>query len=159
MATHRARLTIPSESRPTYTLRLRVRQYEIDVLGHVNNAVYLHYLEQVAVEHAERLGFSHARLLEVGGLFVVRRYEIDYLGAATAGDELDVTTWVESISGARAIRSYDIRKVGATKPLVTARAVWAWIDARTFVPRPIPPEMIAMLLPPSPSTDESETSG
>jgi acyl-CoA thioester hydrolase len=128
-------------------LRLRVRQYEIDVLGHVNNAVYLNYLEQVAVEHAERLGFSHARLLEVGGLFVVRRFEIDYLGAAVAGDELDVTTWVESISGARAIRSYDIRKVGAAKPLVTARAVWAWIDARTFRPRPIPPEMIAALLP------------
>jgi acyl-CoA thioester hydrolase len=126
-----------------------VRQYEIDVLGHVNNAVYLNYLEHVAVEHAERLGFSHARLVEIGGLFVVRRFEIDYLGAAVAGDELDVTTWVESISGARAIRSYDIRKAGAAKSLVTARAVWAWIDARTFHPRPIPPEMIAALVSPT----------
>ena len=35
----------------------KVRHYEMDALGHVNNAVYLHYLEQAAIEHSAAAGF------------------------------------------------------------------------------------------------------
>lgn len=41
-----------------YTARYPGRQYELDVLGHVNNAVYLNWVEQVAVDHVEALGFG-----------------------------------------------------------------------------------------------------
>lgn len=44
-----------------FVTQLRVRHHEMDALGHVNNAVYQHYLEQAAVEHAESLGFTLAR--------------------------------------------------------------------------------------------------
>jgi acyl-CoA thioester hydrolase len=138
----RRRIAVPQDERSRHTMALRVRQYEVDVLGHVNNAVYLNYLEQVAVEHAESLGFTHERLLELGGLFVVRRHEIDYLGAAAAGDELRVTTWVESFSGARALRTYEIVHAGSGRRLVAARTVWAWIDAKSFAPRPVPRAII-----------------
>ena len=46
-----------------YTMPLRVRKYEMDALGHVNNAVYLNYMEQAATEHAEALGFGQERVL------------------------------------------------------------------------------------------------
>src|SRR5438874_9894812 len=69
----------PRDGRPVYVMRLRVRHYETDALGHVNNAVYLNYLEQAAIEHAAAMGFGQARLAELGGFFVVRRHEIDYL--------------------------------------------------------------------------------
>jgi len=42
----------------TFTTQLRVRHYEMDPLGHVNNAVYQNYLEQAAIEHSEHLGFT-----------------------------------------------------------------------------------------------------
>ena len=122
-------------------MRLRVRQYEMDSFGHVNNAVYLNYLEQAATEHAEVTGFAQSRLAELGGLFVVRRHEIEYYGSAVAGDELDVTTWPELLNGPRAVRCYEIRHAGSGRRLVAARTLWIWIDLRGR-PRPIPQEII-----------------
>ncbi len=135
-------IVAPRDGRPVYDMRLRVRSYEVDVLGHVNNAVYLNYLEQAATEHAAELGFGAARLAELGGLFVVRRHEIDYLRAAVAGDPLVVTTWPESLRGPRAYRAYEIRHEETGRQIVVARTLWAWIDARSGRPRPIPREIL-----------------
>lgn len=121
---------------------LRVRHYEMDTLGHVNNAVYQHYLEQAAIEHSEALGFGLDRYAELGGVFVMRRLEIDYLSPAVAGDTLAITTWAEAMRGSRAIRRYEIRKQGEEKLLVTAEAVWVWIEGRSMRPRPIPTELL-----------------
>ena len=64
----------------------------MDALGHVNNAVYQHYLEHAAIEHLEHLGFTLDRYRELGGVFVMRRIEIDYLRSAAAGDRLEIST-------------------------------------------------------------------
>ena len=99
------------EARPSwrplhvYLLHVRVRYHELDPLGHVNNAVYLNWLEQAAIEHAEAAGWGAARLAELGGAFVARRHEVDYLRPAVAGDVLRVATWAESLDGARALRA------------------------------------------------------
>ena len=121
-----------------FTTRLRVRHYEMDALGHVNNAVYLHYLELAAVEHSEQLGFTLERYRELGGVFVMRRMEIDYRRSAVAGDVLNITTWVQQMRGPRAIRRYEIHKQNQSAALVTAEALWVWIDMATMRPRPIP---------------------
>ncbi|MBE9205136.1 acyl-CoA thioesterase [Nostoc sp. LEGE 06077] len=117
---------------------LRVRHYEMDALGHVNNAVYQNYLEQAAIEHSEHLGANLAVYRELGGVFVMRRVEIDYLRPAVAGDTLEVTTWLKEMRGTRAFRCYEIRKQHEDDLLVTAEALWVWVDAKTMRPRPIP---------------------
>lgn len=121
-----------------FTTRLRVRHHEMDSLGHVNNAVYQHYLEQAAVEHSEHLGFNLERYRSLGGLFVMRRIQIDYLRPAVAGDTLEVTTWLHQIRGSRAIRHYEICKPSEPELLVTAEALWVWVDLSTMRPRAIP---------------------
>ena len=131
-------IDVPHNGRPVYVMHLRVRHYETDALGHVNNAVYLNYLEQAAIEHAEAMGFSKARLAELGGFFVVRRHEIDYLGGAVADDELAITTWPETLSGPRAVRCYEIRHARRAKRIVAARTLWVWLDRMTGRPRPMP---------------------
>ncbi|HEU5328013.1 MAG TPA: thioesterase family protein [Thermomicrobiales bacterium] len=156
-------MVLPFAGFATY---VRVRQYEMDVLGHVNNAVYLHYLEQAAVEHADALSFTIERLRELGGLFIARRHEIDYLRPATAGDTLEVVTWVTAMRGARAVREYAIqpwrppqhegglpdgRLVPAgfalsDQPVVRARTEWAWVDSATGRPRRMPAELQAPFL-------------
>ncbi|AFY42314.1 thioesterase family protein [Nostoc sp. PCC 7107] len=117
---------------------LRVRHYEMDALGHVNNAVYQNYLEQAAIEHSEHLGATLEVYRELGGVFVMRRVEIDYLRPAVAGDTLEVTTWLKEMRGTRAVRRYEIRKQNEDDLLVTAEALWVWVDAKTMRPRPIP---------------------
>ncbi|HEY9833506.1 MAG TPA: thioesterase family protein [Stenomitos sp.] len=122
-----------------FTSKLRVRYHEMDALGHVNNAVYQHYLEQAAIEHSEFLGFGHKRYEALGGVFVMRRIEIEYLRPAVAGDTLAVTTWLQQVRGPRAIRRYEIRQEGEEQLLVTAEALWVWVDTKAMRPRAIPP--------------------
>lgn len=125
-----------------YTRQLRVRHYEMDALGHVNNAVYQNYLEQAAVEHAQILGYSLAQCQNLGGVFVMRRIEIDYLRPAIADDILEITTWLQQMKGTRAIRRYEIHRVGDVQPLVRAEAIWVWVDWVTMRPRGIPQEIL-----------------
>ena len=106
----------------------KVRHYEMDALGHVNNAVYLHYMEQAAIEHAAALGYTMERLRELGGLFISRRHEIDYLRPATAGDVLQVVTWAVDMKGAQARASTRStatahRRTRASRPTACCRPV------------------------------------
>src|SRR6476646_3302873 len=125
-----------------FTAQLRVRHYEMDTLGHVNNAVYQNYLEQAAIEHLEHLDFSLERYQQLGGIFVMRRIQIEYLRPAVAGDNLEVTTWIQEMRGSRAIRRYEICKQGYDQLLVTAEALWVWVDTKAMRPRGIPHEIL-----------------
>jgi acyl-CoA thioester hydrolase len=121
-----------------FTTQLWVRHYEMDVLGHVNNAVYQHYLEHAAIEHSNQLGFTPARYQALGGTFVMRRIQLEYLRPAIAGDNIAITTWVTEMRGSRAIRRYEIRKTGQSDLLVSAEALWVWVDLNTMRPKAIP---------------------
>jgi acyl-CoA thioester hydrolase len=125
-----------------FITHLRVRHYEMDVQGHVNNAVYQHYLEQVAIEHSESLGFTPMRYQQLGGTFVMRRVMIDYLRPAFAGDTLALTTWLQEMRGPRAVRRYEIRRQDETDLVVTAEALWVWVDYTTMRPKAIPNEIL-----------------
>lgn len=121
-----------------FTIRIHVQPRDIDVLGHVNNSTYQQYLERAAIAHSESLGLTLERYRTLGGVFVMRRIEIEYLRPAATGDILDVTTWVAELRGACAIRYYEIRKPGERELLLTAEALWVWVDAQTLRPRSIP---------------------
>lgn len=121
-----------------FTVRLRVRRYETDILGHVNNAVYLNYLEQAAVEHSDSLGLTYERYRELGGVWVLRHMELDYLRSARQGDQLDITTWLQEVRGVRAIRRYEIRRANEDDVVLQAEALWVWVSFATMRPRPIP---------------------
>ncbi len=151
--------TLPTRLPPHagYSAYFRVRHYEMDALGHVNNAVYLHYLEQAAIQHSATIGYPGARLAELGGLFIARRHEIEYLRPAVAGDLLQVVTWAAEMTGARALREYAIIRrelpedghVPADSVLAAgdalagdliarARTTWVWVGVADGRPRRIP---------------------
>lgn len=121
-----------------FVTKLRVRHYEMDALGHVNNAVYQSYLEQAAIEHSEHLGLTLDVYRQLGGVFVMRRLEIEYLRPAVAGDTLDISTWLHELRAASAIRRYEIRKQQSESLLVTAEAMWVWVETATMRPKAIP---------------------
>lgn len=108
-------------SRPRSFLRtfVRVRFHECDPLGHLNNAVYLGYLEQAAIDHAALAGWPADRLkAEFGAAFLARRHDIEFLQPAFENDILEITTWPETMGGARATRHYLIRKVESSGYIV-----------------------------------------
>lgn len=91
---------------------VRVRFHECDPLGHLNNTVYLGYLEQAAIDHAVAEGWPASRLQsEFGAVFIARRHEIEFLLPSFENDILEIVTWPVEISGARARRGYHIRRM------------------------------------------------
>jgi acyl-CoA thioester hydrolase len=127
----------------SFTARWRVRQYELDVNGHVNNSVYVAYAEEVATRHAEALGFGRVWSFGRGGSWVVRKHEITYHRPAVYGEELELTTTVESMQGARAVRRTTI-KLAAEGLLATDIVTeWVWVRLADGRPTRIPPEIVA----------------
>ncbi len=88
-----------------FEIFVRVRHHEVDSLGHLNNAAYLNYIEQAAVDHAAYLGLDADVSRSMGGVFVARRHTILYLRPALGGDLLRIVTWLEEPSGARIVRN------------------------------------------------------
>jgi acyl-CoA thioester hydrolase len=102
------RVTRPASA---YRLPITVRFNECDPLGHANNAAYLVWLEQAAIDHAAAVGWPQDRLeRETGAVFVARRHEIDYLRPAYQGDQLEVLTWPDAMQMATALRRYVVRR-------------------------------------------------
>lgn len=93
---------------PQFEIAMRARFHEADLLGHINNAVYLHYMEQAAIEHATFLGLTMDASRAMGGVFVARRHEIEFLRAALPGEVVRVQTWLQEPRGARVTRCYQI---------------------------------------------------
>ena len=127
----------------SYTTTWRVRSYELDANGHVNNSVYVAYAEEVANQHAESIGFGRAWTKDHAGTWVARRHAITYFRAATWGDELQLTTEVAEMRGARAIRNTVIRLVEDGSMLVEMQTEWVWVRLVDGRPTRIPPAAIA----------------
>jgi acyl-CoA thioester hydrolase len=119
-----------------HTLEIVVTEHEIDSLGHVNNAVYVQYLELVATAHAERLGMGLEVLRSLEAIPVIREHHLKYLRPAKRGDVLTVHTRVEGMQGVRAIRRNTI-SLGENL-LVESLATWVWLHPISLRPRAIP---------------------
>jgi acyl-CoA thioester hydrolase len=117
----------------------------IDELGPVNNAVWVQWIQQVAVAHWEALA---AEAHKQRYFWVVVRHEIDYLRAAHLGDRIDARTWVgDAPQGARFERFVEFTGADG-KVCVRSRTQWAIIDKTLGRPIRVPPEVIAPFMPP-----------
>ena len=81
---------------PDFALTLDVRDYECDLQGIVNNAIYQHYLEHARHQYLQSLGLSFARFHEQGHDLVLTRAEIDYKTPLRSGDRFTVELRVET---------------------------------------------------------------
>jgi acyl-CoA thioester hydrolase len=81
-----------------FTVGLKVRDYECDMQGIVNNAVYQNYLETVRHEFLLSRGVDFADLTKRGIIVIVTRAELDYKKPLRSGDCFDVTVTAERVS-------------------------------------------------------------
>jgi acyl-CoA thioester hydrolase len=112
--------------------RLTVRFRDCDPLGHVNNAVYLTYLEQARF-HVWRaqLGFVARSAADAGrrGVgFILARVECDFKAQARYGDELEVRLFLESFGRSSFTYAYDIVDCATGATVVAARTVIVRFD-------------------------------
>jgi len=131
--------------RPVFELTFTAAREHIDELGHVNNAVWVQWIQQVAVAHWDAVSDPAHRDRY---FWVVVRHEIDYLRAAQEGDTVTGRTWVgEAPQGARFDRIVEFTGADG-KTCARARTVWAIIDRSSGRPIRVPAEVVAPFLGP-----------
>lgn len=111
--------------------KVTVSEGDLDELDHVNNVVYLRWVQDIATAHWTSIAPRDA-LDSIA--WVARRHEIDYLSAAVLGDELVLRTWVGVAEGLTFERLTEIRRAGG-QVLAKARTLWVPIDRGTGRPR------------------------
>ena len=118
---------------------IQPRPSDFDELGHVNNAVYLRWAQEIAVRH---WGLGAGDELIRRHVWVVLRHEIDYRDPILPGDEVIARTWLGAASGPRFDRFVDIRKPGAARASASVKSTWCMLDAQTRRPRRVGNEVL-----------------
>ncbi len=125
-----------------YEHELVVCPDDIDVLGHVNNLVYLRWMQDAAVAHSAARGWPTAKYLELGAGWVVRSHKIEYRQPAFADEPIVVRTWIANFKKIQSLRKYQILRTDDDAVLAVAETNWAFIGFEHRVPRRVPGEII-----------------
>ena len=126
-----------------FTLKFEVRDYECDLQGIVNNAVYQHYLEHTRHLYLKQNGVDFTSLARNGINLVVIRVEIDYLYPLRSGDKFVVGLNPERVSRLRFGFQQDIYCLPDHKPIIKARVIGTSVNESG---RPILPKELEALI-------------
>jgi acyl-CoA thioester hydrolase len=139
-----------------FELPIRVDSADIDELGHVNNVIYLRWVQDAAVAHWTAIApaAERARLL-----WVVLRHEIDYKQAAYLDEELVARTWVGTATRVRFDRHTEILRARDRSVLARARTIWCSVDAETKRPTTVSPEVRSLFSVPADMIEGERTRG
>jgi acyl-CoA thioester hydrolase len=131
----------------THIASFRVRHYECDAYGHLNNANYARYMQEAAFDASAAVGYSKERYESMGFLWLAHETEIDYLQPVVYGDTVEVKTWVGDFRRVRSRRFYEFRKAGSEELVARASTDWVYIERASERPAVVPAEMIAAFAP------------
>ncbi|WP_438726868.1 acyl-CoA thioesterase [Parasphingorhabdus sp. DH2-15] len=121
---------------------ISVSPSDIDFMGHVNNANYLHWVQDAVIAHWERIA-PPAAVAE--HLWVALKHEITYRKPAFIDDEVIATVILEKVHGARAFYDTVIRR--GEEVLAEVKSSWCCVDAKTLRPARLTKDVITRFLP------------
>ena len=132
----------PPADRTPFSIAVTAKAADIDELGHVNNAVYVRWIQDVATAHWQAV----ARPEDVARyVWVVTRHEIDYRRPTLEGEAVTLTTWVGTPRGARFDRFVEIADT-AGRLRVQATTIWALVDLASGRAIRVPADVAAPFL-------------
>ena len=127
-------------SRPTFEMQLTALPEHIDELGHVNNTVWLQWVQDIAIAHWSAVAPSQH---QAAYIWVVTRHEIDYRGNIGPGESVTAETFIpDPPKGARFDRCVSFRDASG-REVVSARSTWALLDRSTGRLLRVRPEVAA----------------
>ncbi|MEJ2637900.1 MAG: thioesterase family protein [Calditrichia bacterium] len=123
-----------------FTAKLKVRTYECDYYGHVNNATYLNYLEYARMEALYDKGFTLQAMKQKGYGVVVRRIDIEYKHPLYMGDEVTIRTFASESRNSSGTFIQRLFKDKEERLVAEARVTWVFTDLKGK-PTAIPEEI------------------
>lgn len=125
---------------PPFQYEFNVDSSSIDQNGHVNNVVYVQWMQDVAIQHADACGGS-AVTHELGCSWIVRSHTIDYLRPAFSGDRIVAVTWVVNFQKVRSLRKYEFIRKSDNITLAKGSTEWVYINVKNGRPAIIPEQV------------------
>lgn len=115
------------ETKP-FEVCFSVKPEDIDLLDHVNNVVYLRWVQEAAIAHWRELATARE---QAELLWVVRRHEIDYKRPAVLGDEVIARTWLGQALRRDFERHTELLRAADGRLLARVRTLWCPVDSQT----------------------------
>ena len=125
-----------------YRHHFTVPESAVDQNGHVNNVVYVQWMQDVAILHYEAAGGSQA-MQDAGATWVARSHHIEYLKPVYAGEDVIALTWVENLRRVRSLRRYQFLRQRDDVLLAKGETDWVFIDIASGRPREILEDIIS----------------
>jgi len=134
-------ISLPWGHSSPFIIKARVHANDIDSYGHVNNSVYMRWMDDCARAHSKAVGIDCDLASEFGFGMAVRHSDITYLAAAYEGEELLIGNWVGQSDGRiRISREFEIFRVDDQQRLLQATLTYVCINISTGKPARLPDE-------------------
>jgi acyl-CoA thioester hydrolase len=122
----------------SFHLDVQVLPTDIDEQDHVNNMVYLRWVQEIAIAHWRAVASPGA---QSGIAWVVLRHEIDYKKPAFLADKIGLRTWVGKATRLTFERFTEISRKGDGQLLAAARTLWCPVNPQTGKPARVSPDV------------------
>jgi len=119
-----------------------VQPEHLDALQHVNNVVYVQWMQDIAVLHWNTYVSPE---LEEKIYWVARKHEIEYLAQSYVNERLKIRTWTGAYAGVTWDRHYEIIRIADQKKIISAKSLWVLLDRKTGKPKRIDAEVLDVL--------------
>ncbi len=117
----------------------KVKLQDIDELNHVNNVVYLQWVQDISGMHWNSLA---SKEINEKYVWVALRHEIDYLNQAYVNDTITIYTWIDETAGVKSIRIVHI--YCNDKLLTKSKTTWCLLDAETLKPKRVGQDILEL---------------
>lgn len=122
-----------------FDLTITVQPEHIDILGHVNNVVYVNWMQDVATAHIEALGLGVEQYLVLKHAMVAVEHHVQYRKAALDGEKLVLRTWLNDINALYSFRQYLFFRPSDNSVIFAANTKWACVEIATGRPKRMSP--------------------
>ena len=118
--------------------KILVSKNDLDDLNHVNNVVYIQWIQKIAKEHWEKLASNE--ILD-NYYWVLLEHQIKYLYPAVLNDKIRIKTYIDKTEEIKSSRIVEIYNNDTNRLLVNSRTIWCLINSKTNKPVRIPDEI------------------
>jgi len=116
---------------------ITIENKHIDMHNHVNNVVFLQFMQDIAFEHSKSLGHSLSMYKDLNTTWFAKKNTITYNRPALLNQEIFIKTWIENIKNTSATRHYEFILKSENILLCEAQTIWVYIDLKTKRPTKI----------------------
>ena len=110
---------------------IEVKETDLDALGHVNNVVYVQWMQDVALAHSTALGLDLSAFLALKHAMVASEHQMKYRKACVHGETLILRTWLGELNALSSVRHYVFYRPADGEIVFQAQTRWVCVEIAT----------------------------